>query len=180
MLSTKTGEQNPFWIITTMKKIILAMVALFAIQTASADTLQNAGTISASCNISNVVDGVMGVSTASVPGDAIGTPGAGGYPAQATITNNGANQFKISAVQGTLTTPTITAGNRVNNLNPVISDGPNAGATFTGSVTSTTREANLANTGQDTFQLNSAIATPGTPLPVGSYTMAYDVTCVAQ
>ncbi len=170
---------KPFWRLT-MKQFILAMFALFAIQTASAVTMQNSGTINASCNISNVADGVMGVATASVPGDAIGTPGSGGYPAQATVTNNGANQFKISAVQGTLTTPTISAGNRVNNLNPVISDGPNAGASFSGTTTSTTREANLANEGQDTLQLNSAIATPGTPLPVGSYTMSYDVTCVAQ
>ena len=163
-----------------MKKILLAVLAAFAVQTAYADTMTNSGTISASCSISNIADGVMGLGVASVPGDAIGTPGSGGYPAQATVTNNGANQFKISAVQGTLTTPTITAGNRVNNLNPVISDGPNAGATFTGSITSTTREANLANTGQDTFQLNSAIATPGTPLPVGNYSMSYNVTCVAQ
>ena len=163
-----------------MKKILLAVLAAFAFQTAYADTMTNSGTISASCSISNVADGVMGLGVASVPGDAIGTPGSGGYPAQATVTNNGANQFKISVVQGTLTTPTITAGNRVNNLNPVISDGPNAGATFTGSITSTTREANLANTGQDTFQLNSAIATPGTPLPVGNYSMSYNVTCVAQ
>jgi hypothetical protein len=163
-----------------MKKILLAVLAAFAVQTAYADTMTNSGTISASCSISNIADGVMGLGVASVPGDAIGTPGSGGYPAQATVTNNGANQFKISVVQGTLTTPTITAGNRVNNLNPVISDGPNAGATFTGSITSTTREANLANTGQDTFQLNSAIATPGTPLPVGNYSMSYNVTCVAQ
>ena len=163
-----------------MKKILLAVLAAFAFQTAYADTMTNSGTISASCSISNIADGVMGLGVASVPGDAIGTPGSGGYPAQATVTNNGANQFKISVVQGTLTTPTITAGNRVNNLNPVISDGPNAGATFTGSVTSTTREANLANEGQDTLQLNSAIATPGTPLPVGNYSMSYNVTCVAQ
>ncbi len=163
-----------------MKKILLAVFTAFAVQTAYAETMQNSGTISASCSISNIADGVLGVSTASVPGDAIGTPGSGGYPAQATVTNNGANQFKISAVQGTLTTPTISAGNRVNNLNPVISDGPNAGASFSGTTTSTTREANLANEGQDTLQLNSAIATPGTPLPVGNYTMSYDVTCVAQ
>ncbi len=164
-----------------MKQFILAMFALFAIQTASAQTtMQNQGTLNATCDISNVADGVMGKATASVPGDAFGTPGAGGYKAQATITNNAANQFKISVVEGTITTPTITAGNRVNNMSPEISSGPNTGATFSGTTTSTTREANLANEGQDTFLLGSAVATPGTPLPAGVYTMSYSVSCIAQ
>lgn len=160
-----------------MKKILFTLLSVFTIQ-AYAVTMTNSGSIGGACTISNVANGVLASGTMSVPGDAIGTPASGGYPAQATISQNQANAFKLVIVEGTISAPSVS--NPVKNLYPSISDGPNAGVTFSGSVTSTTREANLAAAGQDTFLLNSSFSTAGTPLPIGNYSMSYDVTCVAQ